>query len=100
MSASTSSYSSTSSFDARIMRLTKLDDDVDSIAIGPNLRSKEKALLEVHQRKCADAMATKGQVGLFVQLDELVLEPGLQDVPPKSTSLVLLVPAVRPGAVW
>ena len=24
----------------------------------------------------------------------------LQDVPPKSTSLVSTVPAVRPGAVW
>jgi len=36
----------------------------------------------------------------YVEDDWLSASHRLQDVPPKSTSLVSTVPAVRPGAVW
>src|SRR5882762_3806038 len=56
-SASTSSYSGTSSLAARIMRFTKLADDVDSIAIG-HTSERRKPCPEVDQRRSAYAMAS------------------------------------------
>jgi hypothetical protein len=47
----------------------------------------------------AEEMVTR-RPGLVPSRDAPVPWHRLQDVPPKSTSLVSTAPAVRPGAVW